>query len=372
MLRATHAEIHLENLRHNITQIRSRLLPTTKYMAVVKANAYGHGMPEVARYIEENGLAEHLAVAIAEEAFLLRDRGVKLPILILGPTFAGDIDGIIERRVTPTVFSADVLELLQRRAAQKNAVQPFHFKIDTGMNRIGFRDPDAFAGTLDLLERYPNLTLDGMFTHFAVSEQPDKSFTLLQAERFMRYVELARARGFSPLVHMCNSGAALELPELQADMVRGGIAMYGYHPIGHAVEQYPLEPVLSWKTCITHVKDVPAGEGVSYGLRYVTERPARIATLPVGYGDGYLRAMSGKAEVLVHGRRVPQVGTICMDQCMCDVSLVPEAAVGDEVVLIGRQGGSAITADDLAAWAGTISYEVLLDISARVPRVYTE
>ncbi len=372
MLRCTHAEIHFESLRRNIAQIRSRLLPATKYMAVVKANAYGHGMLEVARYIEENGLAEHLAVAIAEEAFLLRACGVELPILILGPAFDGDVDEIIEKRVTPTVFSCETLALLQKRAAAKNAVQPFHFKIDTGMNRIGFRDPDEFTGALDLLMRCPNLTLAGMFTHFAVSERPDKSFTLLQAERFMRYVKLTRARGFSPLVHMCNSGAALELPELQADMVRGGIAMYGYHPIGHAVEQYPLEPVLTFKTCIAHVKDVPAGEGVSYGLRYVTEKPTRIATLPVGYGDGYLRAMSGRAEMLVRGRRVPQVGTICMDQCMCDVSLVPDAAVGDEVVLIGRQGGGTITADDLAAWAGTISYEVLLDISARVPRVYTE
>lgn len=370
MLRATRAEISLENIRHNIDVMKRGLKPGTKYLAVIKANAYGHGIVEVGRYIEENALADHFAVAIAEEGLRLREAGIALPILILGPTFPECMDAIIERELTATVFTCDILKQLQEHAAKLRKTAHFHFKIDTGMGRIGFRDTAEFTKALALVKESPNLSFDGMFTHFAVSEREDKSFTFEQAARFDEFYALAKQQGFSPLAHVCNSAATLEVPELAHDMVRGGISMYGYNSAGHAIDQFDLKPALTFKTCISHIKEIEPGESVSYGRRFIATEKTRIATLPVGYGDGYMRIMSTKAQALVSGKRVPQVGSICMDQCMIDVTNVPNAKVGDEVVLIGRQGSEEITADEVANWAGTISYEVLLAISARVPRVY--
>ena len=370
MLRATRAEISLENIKHNIDVMKKGLKPGTKYLAVIKANAYGHGIVEVGRFIEEHGYAEHFAVAIAEEGLALREAGLKLPILILGPTFEQYIGAIIENELTATVFSLDVLESLEKHAARLNKKAHFHFKIDTGMGRIGFRDTAEFEKALALIKKCPHVSFDGMFTHFAISEREDKAYTFKQAARYDEFYALAVKHGFHPLAHVCNSAATLELPELQHDMVRGGISMYGYNSIGHELKQFDLKPALTFKTCISHIKEIEPGESVSYGRRFIAEKPTRIATLPVGYGDGYMRIMSTKAQALVSGKRVPQVGSICMDQCMLDVTDVPEAQVGDEVVLLGRQGDEEITADEVASWAGTISYEVLLAISARVPRVY--
>lgn len=370
LYRATHAEISLGNLCHNIDVIRSGLTEGTRYLAVVKANAYGHGMIDVSRAAVEHG-ADYLAVAIAEEGAALREAGIRVPILILGASLEPSIACIVENDLMPTVFSVDTLRLLQSYASDQNRIVSFHFKIDTGMNRIGFKTLDAFTEALDYLaSSCSNLRFVGMFTHFAVSEIPDKSFTLLQAERFQKYVDVARLRGYHPIVHAANSGAALEVPSVQFDMVRGGIAMYGCHPAGHDVPGVDLRPVLSWKTGVVHVKDVPENEGVSYGLRFVTSRPTRLATLPVGYGDGYKRCMSGRASVLIHGKRAPQVGTVCMDQILCDVTDIPDVRPGDEAVLLGVQGSERITADEMAGWADTVSYEVLLSISERVPRVY--
>ncbi len=368
-MRSTCAFVSLDNIHHNIELIRSRLKPETKYLAVVKANAYGHGMEAVARCALESG-ASYLAVAFSEEGMRLRREGFSAPILLLGATDEAHMDQAIRYDLIPAIFTAESLLALQKHAAKRNAVCRFHFKIDTGMRRIGFTDESAFVEALDLLGHCPNLRFEGMFTHFAVSERPDPSFTLLQAERFRRYVDLAHARGYSPLLHAANSAAALHLPETQFDMVRGGIAMYGCPPSGHAVEGDDLRPALSWHTRLTHTKTIGPNEGVSYGLRFVSAGETRVGTLPVGYGDGYKRCLSGRADVLVRGRRARQIGTICMDQMMVDLTDIPEAQVGDEVVLIGSQGAETITADELADLAGTISYEILLSISDRVPRVY--
>lgn len=371
VIRSTKAEIRLDNLRHNINVMKAGLPAGTKFLGVVKSNAYGHGILETASYLEENGLADHLAVALAEEAFLLRDGGIRLPILILGATFPDVIDEILEKGITATICSLEILSQFHARAEALGLEGHFHFKIDSGMNRIGFRTHACFQKALDFIKDKPHLHFDGMFTHFAVAERADKTFTLQQAEKFDSFLALAKAAGFSPIAHVCNSAATLELPELAHDMVRGGIALYGYHPAGHPSERFDLKPVMTLKTQISHLKLIEPGEGVSYGLRFVADRPTQVATLPLGYGDGYKRIMSGKAEVLIHGRRAPQIGAICMDQCMVDVTDIPDVQVGDEVVLIGRQGSEEITADDLARWAGgTISYEILLSISARVPRVY--
>ena len=369
MLRATRTEICLPNLSHNIAVIRSSLRPETKFLAVVKANAYGHGLEEVARYVAAHG-ADYLGVAIAEEGVRLREAGIDTPILILGASMDTHIDCILDYGLTPTVFSIHTLQSLQEAAAARQKTCRFHFKVDTGMNRIGFVDPDAFQEALDYLAQCPNLVFEGMFTHFAVSELPDKRFTLAQAERFEQYVALAARHGYRPLLHACNSGGALELPALQYDMVRGGIALYGYHPAGSNAPDVGLRPVLSWKTNVVNVKDIPSGETVSYGRTFTASRPTRVATLPVGYGDGYKRCLSNRAYVLIHGRRAPQIGTVCMDQIMCDVTDIPDVQIGDEVVLLGTQGEETITADEMAQWADTISYEILLCISERVPRVF--
>ena len=368
-MRNNYVEIRLDDLTHNIDVIRARLKPETKFLAVVKANAYGHGMEAVANAALHHGV-DYLAVAFAEEGERLRNIGVTAPILLLGATDEPHMDPVIDFHLMPAVFTEDMLTKLQRHAEEKNARCGFHFKIDTGMNRIGFKRTEAFEAALDRLARCPNLDFVGMFTHFAVSELPDKSFSHKQAARFMEFVQLARARGYRPMLHAANSGAALDMPEYQFDMVRGGIAMYGCHPAGGGAADIGLKPALSWKTEVTHVKDVAPGEGVSYGLHYIAEKPTRVATLPVGYGDGYKRCLSGKASVLLHGKRAPEIGTVCMDQMMVDVTDIPDVKPGDEAVLLGAQGDAVITADEMAEWAGTISYEILLSISDRVPRIY--
>ena len=368
-MRSTYASVSLSNLSRNIELIRSRCKPETKYLAVVKANAYGHGMEAVANCALESG-AEYLGVAFAEEGERLRAAGITAPILLLGATEEGHMDSVIRSGLSVTAFTAESLQLLQAHAAKLGTTCRVHIKVDTGMNRIGFTSETAFAEAILLLKRCQNLVLEGLFTHFAVSERPDPAFTLLQAERFRRYAAIAHQNGLHPLLHASNSGAALHIPEAQFDMVRGGIAMYGCHPAGHPVEGDDLCPVLSWHARVTHVKMIPAGEGVSYGLRFVTPHDMLVGTLAVGYGDGYKRCLSGKADVLVRGRRAHQIGTICMDQMMIDLTDIPDAEAGDDAVLIGTQGKESITADELAEKANTISYEILLSISERVPRIY--
>jgi len=370
-MRSTYASVSLSNLEHNIRLIRSRLNPETKYLAVVKANAYGHGMEAVANAALEAG-AEYLGVAFTEEGVRLRQAGVTAPILLLGATEETPMDDAIRNDLIPTVFTLETLQLLQAHAVKLGLVCKVHIKVDTGMNRIGFTSETAFTEAILLLKRCPNLRLDGLFTHFAVSELTDQSFTILQVERFNRYIDIAHQNGLHPVLHASNSAAALHIPEAQFDMVRGGIAMYGCHPAGHAVEGIDLRPVMSWHSYITHVKIIPAGEGVSYGLKYVTPVDMRVGTVAVGYGDGYKRCLSGKSDVLVRGKRARQIGTICMDQMMIDLTNVPDAEAGDDVVLIGAQGDKSITADELAALADTISYEILLSVSERVPRKYTK
>ena len=370
-MRPTYVSVSLKNIRHNIELMRARLKPETKYLAVVKANAYGHGMEAVANCAVEAG-ASYLGVAFAEEGVRLRESGILTPILLLGATNEAHMDDVIAYDLTPAVFTVEKLRLLQEHAAKLNKPCRIHFKVDTGMNRIGFSDESEFKKALALLKDCPNVKLDGLFTHFAVSELPDPSFTKLQGERFQRFIELTHAEGLHPILHASNSAAALHLPELQFDMVRGGIAMYGCHPIGHSVAGVDLRPAMSWHTNITHIKQIGAHEGVSYGLKFVSDGPMRVGTLAVGYGDGYKRCLSGNVDVLVRGKRARQIGTICMDQMMIDLSNIPEAAVDDDVVLLGTQGGESITADELAGKAGTISYEILLSVSERVPRIYSK
>ncbi len=369
MLRPTQAYVDTQALKDNLTAIRSLLAPHVKCMAIIKADAYGHGMVQTAHAALEAG-ADYLGVAIIEEGALLRQAGIRAPILVLGGLLPEQTDAAVENELDLTVFSESILHALEKSAAKLNKNCNVHIKIDTGMNRIGIKDPAVFDALLDVFERSSFLTFRGIYTHFATSEIEDKTFTFEQAECLQKYVRTAQARGFSPIVHAANSGAILDLPQLHFDMVRAGICLYGYDPAPKTPRPITLKPVMSWKTQIVHIKELQPGDTVSYGRTFTAQHPMRIATLPVGYGDGYKRCLSNKAYVLIRGRRAPVIGTVCMDQIMCDVTDIQDAAVGDPVVLLGTQGNERIDADDMADWAGTISYEILLSISPRVPRRY--
>lgn len=369
MLRSTYAYIHTDAILHNVEVARSKLRPETKLMAIIKANAYGHGIVQVGMLLDADPNVDAFGIALPEEGALLRANGVKKPILILGAIDKEHIEQVLENELMPAVFTLDLLYALEREAAKRGLTANIHIKIDSGMHRIGVSSPEALSELLDALAACPHVHLDGVFTHFAKSES-DPAFTDVQSRRFNHAVSMIHERGYDPIVHAANSGAIFLHPHLQYDMVRLGIALYGCHPDPELTPASELLPCLSWHSRVTNVQTIHVGEGVSYGLRFIAERETRVATIPLGYGDGYKRCLTDKAFVLLHGRRAPQIGTICMDQFMVDVSDIPDAAIGDPVVLLGEQAGERITADEMASWAGTISYEILLSISDRVPRIY--
>jgi alanine racemase len=369
MIRPTQAIVNLSALEHNITALRGKLRPDTKFMAVVKANAYGHGAVEISKASLGFG-ADYLGVAIPEEGLLLREAGIKAPILVFGGIFERYAHIIIEHNLIATVYTIEILQSIQDEAASLRKIQPIHIKVDTGMNRIGIKTDAQLKELLDFARRCKNIHVEGMYTHFACSDNPDKSFTLLQGERFMRMAAIAKEMGFSLILHASNSGGLLNMPDLHFDMVRAGISMYGYSPGGCPTGNLQLQPVLTWKTVAYWVKDIQPGESVSYGRTFTAEKQMKVATIPAGYGDGYKRCLSNRGYVLIHGKRAPVIGIVCMDQFMCDVTDIPNVAKGDEVVLIGKQDHASIDAHEMAGWANTISYEILLSISDRVPRIY--
>ncbi|GGG13252.1 alanine racemase [Paenibacillus albidus] len=372
--RPTVAEINLDDLRANYESFREALPPQTKFMGCVKANAYGHGAVEVARELERLG-ADYLSVAFLDEAVELRQAGIKLPVLVLGYTPPEGITAAWENNVTVTLFTPEVLEairLLPQDPAHKLKV---HIKIDSGMGRLGLFPADAPAFIAEV-QQVAQAELEGMFTHFAKADEQDKSYTLEQYRRFKDVVEALREQEIHiPIIHTGNSATAIDTPHLSSNMVRVGISLYGFYP-STEVNRKPvaLHPVMTLKTQAVYIKTLPPGSGISYGTRYYTDSDEVIATLPVGYADGYSRMLTGKAEVLIRGHRVPVVGTICMDQCMVSLKSFAEEAeqikAGEEVVLIGRQAGVKITADELALHLGTIHYEVICMLAHRVPRVY--
>lgn len=340
-------------------------------MAVVKANAYGHGAVEIAKEAVRLGAA-YLGVAFLDEALELRDAGIDAPILVLGYTPAQGVALAIDRNITLNVFTEDVLDAL---SAAADAGQParIHIKLDTGMGRLGIREEAEAISFIERAMSLPGIAVEGLFTHYACADECDKTYTNGQYVRFDRVVRHFADRGVRfELLHAGNSAAAIDSPELTYNMVRLGVSMYGMYP-SPEVERSKLElqPVMTLKTSIAMMKSLPVGEGISYNVLYHTQRDGeRIATLPIGYADGYSRMLTGKGEALVNGRKVPIVGAICMDQCMIDVSEAPGAEPGDEVVLLGTQGDAVITAEEIADKLGTINYEVTCMIARRVPRVY--
>lgn len=370
--RAVWAQIDLDAAAHNMRQIRKHVGPDVKIAAVVKANAYGHGSVELAKTFAENG-ADCFAVSSLDEAVELRRYAhIDKEIFILGHTDARRTEELLTYDIEPAVFNLKNAEFFSQEAQRLGKTLRVHIAVDTGMSRVGFQVNEFSVSEIKAIAALPNIEIRGMFTHFAVSDIKDKTFTREQYGHFRWMCKRMEEEGIHiALRHCCNSAAALELPEYYCDMVRPGIIMYGCEPSPDVdIKPYDLRPVMSLRCCIAHVKLIDAGATVSYGRHYTAPSRRKIATLPVGYADGYSRILSGKVDVLYHGHRVPQVGAICMDQCMIDVSGKANVHAGDEVVLFGRQGDSFIPIEEIAAACGTINYEIMCNISRRVPRVY--
>lgn len=366
--RPTWAEVNLASIAHNIRVFRRHIPQTTRVMAVVKADGYGHGAVEVARAALAAG-AEWLAVALVEEGILLRQAGLAAPILILGYLPPESLSAVIQYHLTPGIVDLTTLELMEDEALRQRRKVGVHVKLDTGMGRLGPRDNAGLELARRVLESN-QLELDGIYTHFAAADEEDKSFTLIQLDIFKSIVETIKKDRPQVIAHCSNSAAAIEMPETQFDMVRIGISLYGMYPSAQVKTLLDLRPAMTLYTSISFVKDVPQGTPISYGRAFVTSRSSRIATLPLGYADGYMRVLSGKPHVLIQGRRIRQVGRICMDYCMVDVTDLPKVGPGEPVVIFGSQGNEQILADELAALAGTINYEIVCAVSARVPRYY--
>ena len=373
LARPAWADIDLGAIRRNVSRIGGKLNPNTQFMAVVKANAYGHGDVGVARAAIEAG-ATWLGVILVEEGVRLREAGVDAPILLLHEAPVERIDEALANELTPCVFTEKGLWVIGEAADRAHRKVGVHLKVDTGLNRLGvpIDHVESFAGAL---AKEPRVEVEALYSHFAFADQPDNPFISEQLERFNDATERLKALGIEPAFrHMANSAAALTRPDAHFDMARVGIALYGLSPGPKCDGVVKLEPALALKARAAMVKRVPAGEGVSYGLRYRLERPGTIVSIPLGYADGWPRALgsgdsASNASVLIGGKRYPAVGTVCMDAFMADLG-DDTCDVGDEVVLIGSQGKETISADDVAGALDTINYEVVTRISSRIPRVY--
>lgn len=367
----TWAEIDLTAIRHNVRVLQEHAGPGVEIIAVVKANAYGHGAGPVSRAALEAG-ARSLAVARVEEGVALREAGLAAPIMVMGYALPVQATAIVAHRLTPTVNTLALAGALSRAAAGQPQPWLVYLKVDTGMGRFGLL-PDEVVPFARALRTHPNLQLAGLWTHFAVADEADKTYTRWQIQRYQEVVAALEAAGINiPCRIVANSAALLDLPEVHLDAGRVGIALYGLYPSPEVSRAVALRPALSLKARLGRVRVLPAGSDISYGRTYTTAREMPVGLVPVGYGDGYPRALSNRGQVLVGGRRVPIVGRVCMDQFMVDLTTVPQAQQDDEVVLIGAQGSERISAEQVASWLGTINYEVVTAISARVPRVYVD
>ena len=353
----------------NIDSICAGLPEGTKVCAVVKADAYGHGAVAVSRYLKDR--VDFFAVATAGEAMELRESGVNNPILILGYVWPEDYPELIRNEIRIPIFKEKDAEKLALAAKAEGKAALVHIKIDTGMNRIGFRPDEAAADIVRDICRTDGLNVEGIFTHFARADEADKAYAMSQLKLFKDFISMVEKDGISiPIHHCANSAASMELPDATMDMVRLGIAMYGYYPSNEVSHEIELRPAMSITSTIVFIKDVPAGSGISYNHTHILDRPCRVATIPVGYGDGYPRLLSDKGSVLICGKRAPILGRICMDQLMADVTDIPEACEGSKVVLVGKDGCETIPVEELSDICGIFNYEFLCRLSLRIPRLY--
>lgn len=369
------AEIDLNNIKHNYNEVRRLVGPRRKIMAIIKANAYGHGYAEVARALDEAG-ADCFGVALLQEALQLRQAGLVKPILILGWTPPELYPQALEHQLTLTIYSLQEAQVLSRISSAQGKKVAVHLKVDTGMGRIGLRaDQNGLEEALRILE-LPGLNVEGVFTHLAKADERDKTFTHQQLELFNWFTKRAEEESGQrfQLKHAANSAAVIDCPEAYFDMVRPGIMLYGLQPSGEVnLKNVELKQALSWRARISHVKKVPQDVPISYGGIWQTPQDSVIITLPLGYADGYSRLLSNKAQALIHGQRIPLVGRVCMDQMMFNATGVfPEPRPGDTVTLTGADGAAFLSIDEIADILGTINYEIVCMISARVPRIYQE
>ena len=369
-LRPAWAEVNLDNLADNMKEIR-RVSKSKDIIAVVKADAYGHGAIDAAQVFLKNG-ATRLAVAVISEAAELRESGINCPIMILGFTSPYLIDDLLKYDIEQTVYSYEYACEISKAAVKQDKTAKIHIALDTGMGRIGFRPEEKSVDEVYKISKLHNIVIEGLFSHFSSADQEDKSYTHMQIEKFNWFYNELLKRGIKINVrHIANSAAIIDIPEVHFDAVRPGIILYGYYPSKDVSRDIiNLKPAMSLKANVVHVKRVPSGECIGYGRKFKTVRESTIATLPIGYADGYTRLLFNKAKVIINGKFAPVVGRICMDQCMVDVTEAGDVKTGDEAILMGSEDSLKFDADDMADLLGTISYEVLCMIGKRVPRVY--
>lgn len=369
-LRPVWAEIDLDKLAHNMREIR-RVSQSKDIIAVIKADGYGHGALDIAPTLLQNG-ANRIAVAVLSEAVELRRGGIESSIMVLGFTPPSLIDMLLRYDIEQTVFSYEFAKEISSVAQKKNKIAKIHIALDTGMGRIGFLPNEESVEEVYKISKLPNMIIEGLFSHFSSADEKNKEYTMRQFERFNDFYEKLLEKNIKINIrHVANSAAIIDFPECHFEAVRPGIILYGYYPSSEVIkEKIDLKPIMSLKTNIVHIKTLSAGEYISYGRKFKTNRESIIATLPVGYADGYTRLLYNKAKVIINGKMAPVIGRICMDQCMVDVTELKDVKLGDEVILMGEQGDIKFTADSIAELLETISYEITCMISKRVPRVY--
>lgn len=370
-----YVKVNLEAIAHNIKEVKKKIPRGTKVLVVVKMDAYGHGAVAVANRLA--GEVDFYAVATIEEAIELRKAGIHLPIVILGYISPLEYPELIRWDVSQTIFSYDQAEKLNETAVRMGGKARIHIAADTGMSRIGYVYNERTVAEIHRINELSGIMIEGMFTHFSCADMTDKTYSQMQMEVFTAFVARLKSEGIRiPVVHMCNSAGIMEFDDCRFDMVRSGIMTYGLCPSDEVnMGVMDLRPALEWKCHVVHVKDVPAGVGVSYGATFVTKRKMRIATVSAGYGDGYPRSLSSNGnepcgKVIIRGKYAPIIGRVCMDQFMVDVSDIPETVVEDVVTLIGRDGNACITAEEVGKWSNRFNYELVCDINKRVERIY--
>ena len=369
------AEVDLDAIWENMVHMKENIAENTKILAVIKTDGYGHGGVPIAKMLEQLDFMFGYAAATYEEAHVLREAGVKKPILILGYTFPYCYEELIREEIRPAVYRRDTVEELATAAAKVGKKAKVHIKVDTGMGRIGITPDEEGLEFVRFLIEHPELEVEGIFTHFAKSDETDKTSANHQLELFQDFIKKIQTElGITiPVKHCSNSAAILEMPQANMDMVRAGITTYGLYPSEEVSKDIvPLRAAMSLYSHIVYCKMIHAGQSVSYGGLFTAQKDTRVATIPVGYGDGYPRSLSGRGYVLIHGKRAPILGRVCMDQFMVDISEIPEAMDGDKVTLLGMDGTERITAEELGELSGRFNYEFVCDLGKRIPRVYIQ
>ncbi len=368
-----YAAVDLDAICYNMEHMHANLKPGTRMIGVIKTDGYGHGAVPIGRELEKLDYVFGYAVATAEEALILRHAGLTKPILILGYTFPYCYEELIRQEIRPAVFRQDTIDELAACAARLHKTVKVHIKVDTGMTRVGIRPDESGLAFVDKVLHTEGIELEGIFTHFARADETDKSCARKQLDRFREFIrQIEQSFDYSiPVKHCSNSAGIVELPEANMDVVRAGITLYGLWPSDEVSRDIvPLKPALTLKSHIVYIKEVDEGVAISYGGTYVTPKKMRVATIPVGYGDGYPRGLSNKGHVLIRGKKAPILGRVCMDQFMVSVEDIPNAQEGDEVTLIGADGAEQITMEELGGLSGRFNYELACDLGKRIPRVY--